>query len=496
MTPSIYFVALDLGAGSGRAMLGAFDGTRLTLEEAHRFSNEPVPLPDGIYWDALRLYDEMRKGLAESVRKSGCPLSGVAVDTWGVDYGLLDKDGRLLANPRHYRDVRTNGILEKAFALYPREKLFGSTGIQFMPINTVFQLLAQRLADDPALAAARHLLWMPDLFNYWFTGERRAERTIASTGQCYNPKTGAWADDVLKALDVPRPLFADLVSPGTVLGPFRPELAESLGLGDTPVIAVGSHDTASAVAAVPLSGPGEAYLSSGTWSLLGVESKTPVITEKSLKYNFTNEVGVADTIRLLKNITGLWIVQEMRRTWLAAGEKITYDEMGDLAQQAEPFALFINPDDPLFMPPGDMAARIVEYAARTGQPAPASRGAMIRAAFESLAFKYRWVLDLLDELSGQSIHTLYIVGGGTRNTFMNQWTASATGRVVKTGPTEATAAGNVLLQMIATGHLNSLAEARAVIRASFPSETIEPVDRSAWNDAYQRYLRVTRIEEG
>jgi len=488
-----YYVALDLGAGSGRAMLGTYDGQALSLEEIHRFPNEPVTLPDGLYWNALRLWKEINTGVLLAAQKTNGALAGIAVDTWGVDYALLDHAGRLLANPHNYRDPRTDGMLDEAFKRMPREKLFGSTGIQFMQINTAFQLLSQALHNDPVFPIAKHLLMMPDLFGYWFTGKHVAERSIASTSQCYNPVTRAWATDVLDALDIPAHLFPPLVDPGHVLGPVRPELATELGLTDTPIINVGSHDTASAVAAVPLTGDDEAYLSSGTWSLLGVECPDPVINAESLRYNFTNETGVCNTIRLLKNITGLWIIQEMKRVWNAAGDPITYDDMADLAQAAPAFKHFIDNDDPLFMQPGDMPSRIAEYCQRTGQPIPADRGATIRAAFESLVFKYRWVVELLEKLTGRSIRTIIIVGGGTKNTFLNQWAATATGRVIKTGPTEATAAGNIMLQMMATGALTSLEEGRAMIRASFASTSFEPQDTAAWNAAYRRYLDITGL---
>lgn len=487
------YVALDLGAGSGRAMLGTFDGKKLELHEAHRFSNNAVSLPDGLYWDALGLLENLKTGLASAAGMADGPLAGVAVDTWGVDYGLFDAAGRLLGNPRHYRDSRTDGILDKAFSLMPREQLFDATGIQFMPINTVFQLLAQKLSGDPIQSVADRLLFMPDLFNYWLTGRACAERTIASTSQCYNPRTGGWATDMLDAMGISSSLFAELIDPGTVVEKLRPEFAESAGLASIPVIAVGSHDTASAVAAVPLSGPGEAYLSSGTWSLLGVEASAPVINEASLRYNFTNEVGVANRIRLLKNITGLWILQEMRRVWEAAGESIDYIEMANLAQAAPPFTCFIDADDPLFMAPGDMPSRIATYCERSGQQAPTDRGTLIRTAYESLVFKYRWVTELLEELTEQSIHTIHIVGGGSQNKALRQWAANATGRTIKTGPVEATAAGNVLMQLMATGRLGSLEEARDVVRVSFPSETFTPEDTEAWAAAYERFKDVIKL---
>ncbi len=481
------YVALDLGAGSGRAILGSFDGERLSLEEAHRFPNDPVSLPDGLHWDVLRLFSDMKQGLIKAAGMADGPIDGIAVDTWGVDYALLDDEGRLLGNPHHYRDARTDGMLEEAFRRMPREEIFASTGLQFMQINTAFQLLSQVLQQDPALKTAERLLMTPDLFHYWLTGRQVAERTIASTSQCYNPAQDEWAQDVIEKLGLPLKIFPEIVSPGTVLGPLRADVVSETGLADTPVIAVGCHDTASAVAAVPLAGAGEAYLSSGTWSLLGVEVPAPVIDENSLKYNFTNEAGVADTIRLLKNITGLWLTQELRRVWNAEGESLSFEDLAELAQSAEPFAHFIDPDDPVFLAPGDMVPRIAEFCRRTGQPEPTTRGAILRTAYESLAFKYRWVLDLLEKLTGETLHTIHVVGGGSRNAALNPWTASATGRTVRIGPGEATATGNVLLQMIATGQLASVEEGRELVRASFPSETFEPQDTQVWDEAYGRF---------
>ncbi len=488
------YVALDLGAGSGRAMWGSVRNGQLELTEAHRFSNDPVALPDGLHWDVLRLWDNLKVGVQRAAEMAGGTLDGLAVDTWGVDYALLDAKGQLLGNPYNYRDARTDGMLETAFERVPQADIFAATGIQFMPINTLYQLLSQVRSADPRLTLARHLLMMPDLFNYWFTGVMKAERTIASTSQCYDPRRGTWAHELMKALDIPVGLFPDIVAPGTVLGPLQPKWAAMWGVEAMPVIAVGSHDTASAVAAVPFGGQGEAFLSSGTWSLMGVETPRPVISDESLQYNFTNEAGVEGTTRLLKNITGLWITQEMRRIWNSGGEAVTYDQMADWAQQAEPFTLFIDGDDARFMPPGDMCERMVDYARQTGQPVPTERPTFIRAAFESLVFKYRVVLDRLEALTGEKIHTLHIVGGGTRNTFLNRWIASATGRTVKTGPSEATAAGNVLLQMMATGELASLAAGRELIRDSFPSETFRPEDPAPWDAAYPRYLQTIGLD--
>lgn len=489
-----YYCAIDLGAGSGRAMLGSTDGRTLSLQEVHRFPNPPVTLPDGLYWDVLRLWQAVQEGMVQSEQAAGQPLDGVAVDTWGVDYALLDGAGQLLGNPRNYRDPRTEGVMEKALERVPQEKIFESTGIHFMRINTLFQLYARVLEGDAQLAAAKRLLMTPDLLNYWLTGRALGERSIASTSQCYNPVKGEWADDILQALDIPRALFPELVSAGTVVGPLREAAARDWGVTACPVIAVGSHDTASAIAAVPLTGPGEACLSSGTWSLLGMEIAAPAISADSLRYGFTNEVGVGGTIRLLKNMTGLWLVQEMRRVWQAAGEDVTYDAMAQMAQAAPAFGHFVDTDHPSFMPPGDMEERIDAYCRQTRQSLAENRAARVRAAFESLVFKYRWALDQLERLTGQTIHTIHVVGGGTRNTFLNQWTANATGRTVRTGPVEATAAGNILMQMVATGQLESIAAGREMIRASFPTETMQPQDTGIWDEAYPRFCECVGLK--
>lgn len=495
MTNTTNYLAFDLGASGGRAIIGRFDGARLALEEAHRFPNGPTRLLDSLHWDALNLFGEMKTGLGKAAELLGGNLTALGVDTWGVDFGLLDRQGNLIGNPYHYRDSRTDGMMEQAFAIVPREEIFRQTGIQFMQLNSLFQLLAMK--DSPALATTETLLFMPDLFNYWFTSQKSNEYTIASTSQAYNMQEGRWATELLAELGLPTHIFLDVVSPGTNLGPLLPHLAEEVGLhGELKVIAPGCHDTASAVAAVPVAGEDQdhfAYLSSGTWSLLGVELPAPVINNQSLAYNVTNEGGVQNTTRLLKNLSGLWLVQECRRVWAQQGQVYSFAELTQMAAAAAPFAALIDPDDARFLAPGDMGQRIIDVCREGGQTPPAGKGAIIRIALESLALKYRWVVEKLEALIERPIEVIHIVGGGAQNTLLNQFAADATGRRVITGPVEATAIGNILLQMLATGQINSLSEGREVVKRSFPVETYQPQNPEAWDAAYERFQSVLAL---
>lgn len=492
MTNTTNFLAFDLGASSGRAVVGQFDGNRLSLHEAHRFANGPTRLLDSLHWDALALFSEMKTGLAKAASQFNGNIAALGVDTWGVDFGLLDRRGELIGNPYHYRDSRTDGQVEEAFKLVPREEIFQQTGIQFMQLNSLFQLFAMAQQNSPLFDIAETLLFMPDLFNYWFTGCKTAEYTIASTSQAYNMQENRWATELLAKLGIPSHIFMEVIPPGTNLGPLLPHLLEETGLrGEVPVIAPGCHDTASAVAAVPVSADDAgryAYISSGTWSLLGAETIAPVINPTSLKYNFTNEGGVQNTIRLLKNLDGLWLVQECRRVWAQQGKNYSFAQLTDMAAAAPAFTALVDPDDSLFLAPGDMGERMAEFCRRTGQPAPQDEGTIVRAFLESLALKYRWVLDRLEELVGHSIEVVHIVGGGTQNKLLNQFAADATGRRVVTGPIEATAIGNILLQMLAVGQISSLAEGREVVKRSFPVEVYEPQNFERWNGVYQRFV--------
>jgi rhamnulokinase len=487
MSNQLEFLAFDLGAESGRAVLGQFDGERLRLSEVHRFPNGPVRLPDGLHWDVLRLWTEIKRGLTLAIQQ-GADLAGIGLDTWGVDFGLLDRDGALISNPYHYRDSRTDGMLEEAFRRVPREEIFAQTGIQFMQLNSLYQLLAMVVSRSPALDIAETFLTMPDLFNYWLTGRKVCEFSIATTTQCYDPRKRGWAFPLLEKMGIPIHIFPEIVPPATILGELLPSVAEEVGVSGLPVIAPACHDTGCAVAAVPAKGPDFAYISSGTWSLMGAELPEPVINEQSLAFNLTNEGGVGGTFRFLKNITGLWLVQECRRTWARQGEEFSYDELTQMAAQAKPLQSVVDPDYPEFLKPGDMPARIRAFCERTGQPVPQSKGEVIRCVLESLALKYRWVLERLEEILGRRLEPVHIVGGGTQNWLLNQFAADATGRRVVTGPIEATAAGNVIAQMMALGHIGSLAEGRQIVRNSFDVATYEPRGGAEWDEAYSRFL--------
>jgi rhamnulokinase len=494
MTTTRNYLALDLGASGGRAIIGRFDGERLALEEVHRFANGPVHLPsargDSLHWDAPRLFVEIQEGLKKAAACCGADLASLGLDTWGVDYGLLDRNDRLVGLPYHYRDRRNDTMLDEAFRRVPRAEIFAATGIQFMQLNALYQLLAQQIEDPEVLARTRTFLMIPDLLNFWLTGQKVSERTIASTSQMLDPYRPVWATDLLDRLGIPTHFLPPVIEAGTVLGDLLPAVLEETGARGVQVVAPGTHDTASAVAAVPAESPDYAYVSSGTWSLMGVETPQPVVNEKALAFNVTNEGGVCDTIRLLKNITGLWVIQECRRAWLLESSAISWDAIVALAAAAPAFTAFIDVDAADFLQPGDMPARIRAYCARTGQSVPADRGTVARIVFESLALKYRRTLEMLDELVGHRLAVLHIMGGGTQNRLLSRLAASAIGRPVVAGPIEATAAGNLLMQMLATGAISSLAEGRAVIRRSFSTERFEPQETAAWDEANARFVNL------
>lgn len=490
MSKTSNYLAFDLGAESGRAVVGRFDGDKLELLTIHRFPNGPVKVLGSLYWDVLRLFSELKQGLALYRRQYGPALDGIGLDTWGVDSALLGRNDVLLGNPHHYRDPRTEGMLAAAFARVPREEIFEYTGIQFMEINSLYQLLAMKLSGDPTLEKAEALLMMPDLFNFWLTGVKACEFSDATTTQFYDPRRRDWARPLLERLGLPTHILQPVIQPGTVLGPLLPEIGEETGLEGAPVIAPACHDTGSAVAAVPARGKDFAYISSGTWSLMGVESPEPVITKESLAFNFTNEGGVCGTFRLLKNIMGLWLVQECRRTWAQEGEELSYAQLTQLAAEAPAFGPLVEPDSHDFLRPGDMPARIRAFCARTGQKMPETKGEVVRCALESLALKYRWVLEKLEIMCGSRLGTIHIVGGGSQNQLLCQLAADATQRPVIAGPVEATAAGNVLMQAIARGHIASLAEGREIVRRSFEMATYEPSSAAGWDEAYARFLAI------
>lgn len=486
MASELKFLAFDLGAESGRAVMGLLDGENLRLAEVHRFANSPVAIGESLHWDVLRLFTEMKQGLRLAVQAHS-DIAGMGVDTWGVDFGLLGPGDILLENPYCYRDPRTDGMIEEAEKIVPRAEIYEHTGIQLMQFNTLFQLLAVCRSSRWMLDTARTLLMMPDLFNFWFTGVKASEFTEATTSQCYNPRTRDWARSLMERFDVPTHFLPEIVQPGAVLGKLRSPIADETGATAIPFIAPATHDTGSAVAAVPAMGDSHVYISSGTWSLMGIESKEPLINETTRELNFTNEGGVAGTFRVLKNIMGLWLVQECRRTWASAGTEYTYAELTDMAAAAEPFRSLVDPDDSAFLKHGDMPARIREYCRRTGQAVPEDEGAVVRTALDSLALKYRWVLERLEELVGRRLEPLHIVGGGTQNQLLCQLAADVTGRTVIAGPVEATAIGNVLVQALALGHIGSLEQGREIIRRSFDVITYEPRADSRAEDACGRF---------
>jgi rhamnulokinase len=486
MTSETYnYLTIDLGAESGRVILGTLQNGRLALDEIHRFTNGPVRQDDGLHWDVQTLWREIKNGMRIAYAQAGPHLSSIGLDTWGVDFGLLDERDRLLANPFHYRDSRTNGMMEQAFARVSRDEIYRRTGIQFMQLNTLYQLIA--MAGSPQLAAAHSLLFMPDLFNFWLSGVKANEYTIASTSQCLNPFTRSWDLDLLDRFGIPGRIFGRILPPGSILGNLLPAVAAETGCPPVPVVAVGSHDTASAVAGVPASAEDFIYLSSGTWSLMGMETPCPVVTPASLAHNITNEGGVNGTIRLLKNIMGMWLLQECRAEWARAGQKSSYDQLTALAADAPAFGSVVHPNDNVFLEPGAMVWRIAQFCQQTGQSVPSGQGQIARCILESLALEYRRIATQLQQLTGRTASTIHIVGGGSRNGLLNQFTADCTGKMVVAGPVEATAAGNILVQAIALGHVTGLQEGREIIRKSFTPQVFQPGDPSGWLEAYQRF---------
>lgn len=479
------FLAFDFGAESGRAILGTLSEGRLELEELHRFATQGITVLGRRQWDITRMYAEMLTSLTRCARRHGPRLDGIAIDTWGVDYGLVARDGTILGNPTHYRDSAHQNVMEETLRAVPAEEVYAATGIQFMPFNTAWQLRSRVLAEDAALACAESFLMMADLFAYMLTGRRTCEYTNASTTQLLDARTRTWDNALIARLGIPRHIFPEPTQPGAVIGTLLPEVAAATGLAaETPVFAPATHDTGSAVAAVPVEeGSGAwAYLSSGTWSLLGAELPEPFITEESRRLNFTNEGGVAGTIRFLKNIIGLWIVQECRRAWVREGDETDYATLTAEAEAATPFVTVIDVDDPRLLAPDDMPAMIRTLARESGQPEPGTRGAMIRCVLESLALRYRRALREMDGALGRTTTRIHVIGGGVQNTLLTRMTASACGIPVLAGPVEATAVGNLIIQALGAGALPSLPQARRVVADSFPVVRYEPENPAQWDE--------------
>jgi sugar (pentulose or hexulose) kinase len=488
MADSKQYIAVDLGAESGRVMLGTLTAENLNLFEVHRFANSPLEQDESIRWNFPKLMTEIKTGIGLAVKQSDGNVAGIGIDSWGVDFGLIDKNGSLIENPYHYRDSRTNGILEKAFKLMGKRDIYAHTGIQFMQINSVYQLLVMRLANSPSLARARNLIFTADLVAYHLCGKIFSEYTLASTSQLLDMKTGQWSRAVFDKLSLPLEIMPEIVQPCTVVGQLTNDLSGELGCDAIPVIAVGSHDTACAVVGVPVAGNSNnwAYISSGTWSLMGLEIPKAIINDKTFEYEFTNEGGANNTIRLLKNLMGMWLVQECRREWLKHGDELSYGELTEMAQQSEPFVAKIDIDYHEFLAPGEMPAKINRYLKQTGQKTIDEKGQMIRAVLESLAFKYRWVLNKLEAIRGQEVKVLHIVGGGIQNELLCQFAANATGKEVITGPIEATACGNIIMQAKATGQIASLSQGRGIIRNSYPLKKYPPANQQTWDTEYKK----------
>ena len=480
------YIAVDLGAESGRVMIGTLSKGKVALREIHRFSNGPIKENGSLRWDFDRQFGEVKTGISKAVKEAGGKVQGIGVDSWGVDFGLIGADGKLIENPYHYRDSRTDGILEKAFKLMSKRDIYENTGIQFMQINSVYQLLSMRLANSAVLSKAKKLLFMGDLFSYHLCGQAYAEYTLASTSQMMDMRTGQWSQAVLTKLAIPRDILPDVVPAGTVVGKLSKEIAKELGCGRIPVIAVATHDTGCAVAAVPATGDKWAYLSSGTWSLMGVEVPKAIINDKSFNYEFTNEGGVENTIRLLKNIMGLWLIQECKRQWEREGNNLSYGELTAMAEQAKPFAAHVDCDYSGFLAPGDMPKRIQDYLTKTSQKKIEDKGQLVRIILESLSLKYRQVMTAIEDITGQAIDVLHIVGGGIQNELLCQFAANALGKKVITGPIEATAIGNVLLQAKATGEVQMLEQIREIVRNSFDLKEYQPRETSVWEQQYRK----------
>jgi len=481
-----HYIACDLGAESGRVLLGTLDNDHISLEEIHRFPNGGVTVNDSLRWDIPRILTGLNTGVRK-VASRKIPIAGLSCDSWGVDYVLFRGNGRIITPPYHYRDKRTDNGLERAFDTVSADEIYAETGIQFMPINTLYQLHDDLLRRQSLLSAAELFLNIGDYFNLLFSGVARAEQTLASTTQMYNPVKNGWSWKLIGRFGFPKSLFPEIVPSGTVLGPLLRELAAQTHLADVKVIAGCSHDTASAVGAIPAQGQNWAYLSSGTWSLLGIESPQAFINKKSRQLGFTNEVGFRGNVRFLKNITGLWIIQECRRWWAREGTEHSYDELTAMAEKAEPLKSLVDPSDPSFMKPDEMPMRIVDYCRKTDQSIPSTNGEIIRCVLESLALLYRRTVDQIEEITQNKLKIIHIVGGGSKNGLLNQFAADATGRDVVAGPVECTGIGNILIQAIALEHIPSIEKAREIVRKSFPLLRYEPKGTNSWKRGLEKF---------
>ncbi|QCX33941.1 rhamnulokinase [Caloramator sp. E03] len=491
MKDSYKFLAFDLGASSGRAILGTFNGSRIDLKEIHRFSNDPVSINGNLHWDILRLFYEIKQGILKaSIEEKN--IDAIGVDTWGVDFGLIDEKGKLLGNPYHYRDIRTEGVMDKVFEIIPKEEIFRETGIQFLWFNTIYQLYSMKLENSSILEKAKTFLMIPDLINYFLTGVKSTEYTNATTTQLFNTVTKQWSWKIIEKLNLPKEIFTNIINPGTIIGCLTEDIQKELNVSAIPVVSVASHDTGSAVAAVPAEDKNFAYISCGTWSLMGVELEKPIINESSMNLDITNEGGVEGTTRFLKNIMGLWLVQESKRQWEREGEKLTYSDLTQMAKEARPFENFIDPDYHEFGLPGDMPNRVRNYCRATNQTVPVTKGEVIRCITQSLALKYRYTIECLEKILYKKIDRIHIVGGGIQDKMLCQFTADATGKEVIAGPIEATAAGNIAVQAMALGAIKDLNDARRIIRNSFQMQTYKPQNTQEWDKVYEKFIKLIK----
>lgn len=481
-------LAFDFGASSGRAIIGCFDGDKITLEEVHRFSNDPVSVGGTVYWDVLRLFYEIKQGIIKAKIAGG--FDSIGIDTWGVDFGLIDSEGKLMENPVHYRDARTVGLVDEAFKTMPKEKLYGITGIQFMELNTLFQLISLKKYRPWMLERADKMLFMPDLFGYMLTGKMCAEYSIASTSQLIDLDKRTWSKEILDAFGIKESVFAPLVQPGTVLGELSKEICEECGVDPVPVISVCGHDTQSAITSVPCEDGDFAFLSSGTWSLFGTELDKPIVNETSMNINITNEGGFDGSTGFLKNIIGLWLIQESRRQWKREGKEYSYADLEKLALAAEPFKCFIDPDAPEFVPHGNIPERVREFCRKTGQYVPETVGEIMRCIYESLAMKYRLTFEKLRECTERDYPVIHVIGGGTKDGLLCQMTANSCDRTVKAGPIEATVMGNVAVQLMSDGSVKNIGQARKIVAESSELKTFEPKDTDKWAKAYEDFLKI------
>ena len=482
-------LAFDFGASSGRAIIGCFDGDKITLEEVHRFSNDPVSVGGTVYWDVLRLFYEIKQGIIKAKIAGG--FDSIGIDTWGVDFGLIDSEGKLMENPVHYRDARTVGLVDEAFKTMPKEKLYGITGIQFMELNTLFQLISLKKYRPWMLERADKMLFMPDLFGYMLTGKMCAEYSIASTSQLIDLDKRTWSKEILDAFGIKKSIFAPLVQPGTVLGELSKEICDECGVDPVPVISVCGHDTQSAITSVPCEDGDFAFLSSGTWSLFGTELDKPIVNETSMNINITNEGGFDGSTGFLKNIIGLWLIQESRRQWKREGKEYSYADLEKLALAAEPFKCFIDPDAPEFVPHGNIPERVREFCRKTGQYVPETVGEIMRCIYESLAMKYRLTFEKLRECTERDYPVIHVIGGGTKDGLLCQMTANSCDRTVKAGPIEATVMGNVAVQLMSDGSVKNIGQARKIVADSSELKTFEPKDTDKGAEAYEDFLKVT-----